>query len=203
MTWSQLRLRFPQRFRALRTWAGSRLVAHQEYSTRPFAFVWDATTRVRGLPFYGLDHLSEDGAVFSGRLAGLLKLFSGSDREVRRASMLRYLSESIWFPQVLAGDEIRWEEVDPRRARALLTAGGETVEGVFEFDEEPKPVAFSAMRPRDVNGKSVPTMWRGELWEHVRVDGVEIPSRAKVSWMLEEGPFTYWEARIEGLRFWG
>jgi hypothetical protein len=178
------------------------LRAAQEYTVDPAAFVWDATIRVSGVPFYGLDTLTEDSVLFSGRLAGLVTLFSGSDLEVRRSSMLRYLGEIVWLPQALARTgTVRWEPIDGRSARAFLESGGQSISGVFAFDDEGRPVSFSATRPRDVNGKTVPTPWRGEYWDYVRVDGVEIPSKAKVSWLLPEGPFTYWEAEIHDLAF--
>lgn len=43
--------------------------------------------------------------------------------------------------------------------------------------------------------------WRGEYWDFARVEGVEVPMSAKVSWELPEGPFTYWEARMQGHRY--
>lgn len=182
--------------------AGSPLRARQVYAIEPLGFVWDADVRVGGVPVYGLDRLSEGAATFSGRLAGLVTLFSSEGPDVRRASLLRVLAEAVWFPQALAGGgAVRWAPVDAHRARAILTVGGDTVEGVFEFDPTDRPVAFTAERPRDVGGRSVLTPWRGEYTDWVRVDGVEVPARAEVSWLLPEGRHTYWEAAIENLRF--
>lgn len=181
---------------------GAKMAARQVYSVTPAAFAWDADIRIGGMPFYGLDYLSENEGVFSARLLGLIQVASGSDREIRRSSMLRYLGELAWLPYAAVGnDAIRWEAVDERRARVHFTSGGETVSGVFEFDDEGRPVAFSAVRPRDVDGRSEPTPRRGAYWDFVRVEGVEVPVSAKVSWDLPEGPFTYWEARMQNHRF--
>ena len=42
-------------------------------------------------------------------------------------------------------------------------------------------------RPRAVGGRMVPTRWQGRCFDYREMDGCRIPTRAVVSWLLEDG----------------
>jgi len=55
---------------------------------------------------------------------------------------------------------------------------------------------FSPGRPRTVGKTVVETPWAGRFSDYVDFDQARVPSRAEVAWMLPDGAFTYWRARV-------
>ena len=45
----------------------------------------------------------------------------------------------------------------------------------------------------------MPTPWRGKFSEYKTFDGVRVPTRAEVAWLLRDGPFTYFRGQVTGL----
>jgi hypothetical protein len=177
--------------------------AGQLFSVQAPGLVWHADLSiVPGLPIEVRDSLLDGRGLFGGRVFGLFTVAAGEGPDVDEATLVRYLSESVWFPYaLLPSDWLRWEAVDQRSARALLTDRGRTVAGVFSFDAESRPIAFDAKRPRDVHGAAVPTPWHVDLGAHARMAGVELPTSGAVSWELPEGKFEYGRFEVVELAF--
>jgi hypothetical protein len=55
---------------------------------------------------------------------------------------------------------------------------------------------FTPERARDVDGRAVPTAWRGRFFASDERDGMRIPMRGEVEWLLPGGPQVYWRGRI-------
>src|ERR1700757_2861237 len=55
-------------------------------------------------------------------------------------------------------------------------------------------------RSRVVGHRIVPTRWQGRCCDYREMDGYRIPTRAVVSWLLDEGPFEYWRGRVTAFR---
>jgi hypothetical protein len=177
--------------------------ANQLFSVQAPGLVWQANMRMLpGLPVLVRDAFVGGRGEFGGRVFGLFTVASGIGPEVDVATLIRYLSEAIWFPYALLPSEwLHWEALDNRSARAILTDRGRSVTGVYTFDAEGRPVAFDAERPRDVEGKPVRTPWHVAIERYSRMAGVEIPVLGSVSWMLPEGPLEYGRFEIVNLKF--
>lgn len=177
--------------------------AEQLFSVQAPGLVWQARMKlIPGLPILVRDTFIAGHGAFGGRLLGLVTVAAGSGPETDQATLVRYLSEAIWFPYaLLPGERLRWESIDARSARALLTDRGRTVTGIYTFDESGRPVAFDADRARDVAGKPVRTPWHVTLEKHTRMAGVEIPAIGSVTWRLPEGPLEYGRFEVTALAF--
>jgi hypothetical protein len=55
-------------------------------------------------------------------------------------------------------------------------------------------------RPRMVGHRIVPTRWQGHCCDYREMNGCRIPTRAVVSWLLEDGLFEYWRGRVTAFR---
>ena len=51
-------------------------------------------------------------------------------------------------------------------------------------------------RPREAGGRFVPTGWRGEFSDYRDFDGIRLPAHAEVSWLLDDGPYTYFRGDL-------
>jgi hypothetical protein len=146
--------------------------------------------------------------LLSGRGNMLVKPMSAfaiadaSGPEIDRASMLRWLAESVWFPYAFVGDAIQWEPIDERSARASIRCNGAPIHAVFEMDKEGRIVALHADRYRDIGGgRLVLTAWSGRYADYLEFGGFRVPSAVEITWNLPEGPFTYARFRITALEY--
>ena len=55
-------------------------------------------------------------------------------------------------------------------------------------------------RPRVAGSRIVPTRWQGRCCDYREMNGCRIPTRAVVSWLMEDGPLEYWRGRVTALR---
>ena len=171
----------------------------------PVGFVWDA--RIRMMP--GVPVLVRDGFVagagsMHASLFGLITIVSQEGTpEIASAALMRYLAEAVWCPTALLPSQgVRWASVDDSTARATLSVGPITVSLDYRFGADGLVRGIYAPdRGRDVNGTSIPTPWQGRWSEWGEQDGMGIPLRGEVEWILPEGPQPYWRGRVTSIRF--
>ncbi|MBI2188996.1 MAG: hypothetical protein HYU37_18000 [Acidobacteria bacterium] len=171
----------------------------------PPGFVWDA--RIRQAPLLSVrvrDGYLEGTGMMQARLANLIPVVDErGSAHLSAAALQRYLAEAPWLPTaLLPGSGVRWDPIDPTRARATLTDRGHAVAVEFEFGSRGEIVrTFAPDRYRDVNGTGVPTPWVGRHMEYAEVYGMRIPMQSEVAWMLPDGPFAYWRGHIQQIEF--
>ena len=173
--------------------------ATQHVTARPPGFVWDATIRVApGMSMRVRDSYIGGVGRMHGRFAGLVPVVDQSGTpEMASGSLHRYLAEAPWIPTaLLPAAGVRWDAIDATTARATISDFGTTVSVVFEFNERGEIVGMAAERFRDVGGTPVLTPWAGRFRSYRDIGGMMVPEEGEVSWMLPEGPHTYWRARI-------
>ena len=123
-----------------------------------------------------------------------------SGAEIDQGSKLRWLGEAVWFPYGFVGDQIQWEPIDERSAKATLLGDGLPVSATFEVDKEGKIVYSRPDRYRDVGGgKAVLTPWIGRCADYCDFNGLRVPSSVEVVWNLQDGEFSYVRFRVTNL----
>jgi hypothetical protein len=179
--------------------------ATQHFGARPPGFVWDA--RIRMAPGLGIcvrDALIDGRGSMRASALGLLTMVNVERTpEINAGALHRYLAEAVWFPTALLPSQgVVWTPVDDWHARATLTAGSTTVWLDYEFGEDGLVRGvFTPERARDVNGHGVPTPWRGRWFEYEVHDGMRVPVRGEVEWILPEGPQVYWRGRVTEISY--
>ena len=59
-------------------------------------------------------------------------------------------------------------------------------------------VSVDAARRADEGGTGVPTRGRAQVWDRARVDGMTVPRRGEVAFLLPDGPAAYRRGRLAG-----
>ncbi|HET7246417.1 MAG TPA: DUF6544 family protein [Streptosporangiaceae bacterium] len=164
------------------------LQAQEWFSVRPPGFVWDATMRVAGIPVGRARDMYQGG---QGRMlvkaASLVTVADVEGEEMDQGSMMRYLSEVMWFPSALLEDNISFQAIDAASARVTLTDHGKAATATLLFDAAGRLTNFVARRyaiagkSRDFQTWSVPVADYGEF------EGLRLPARVKAVWKLAEG----------------
>ncbi|MEZ4990491.1 MAG: DUF6544 family protein [Saprospiraceae bacterium] len=174
----------------------------QWFGVRQPAFLWYAQVGGNSpMQLSGKDKLLNGQGHMLIKLFSLLSIVDAKGPEIDQGTQVRYLAEIIWFPAVALEDFIQWEALDEARAKAKLRAGNQSVDGIFFFNSDGKVIAFEADRHYQRDGESTLETW------HIDIDaesyrsfrGISVPTRAKVSWLLKEGAFTWLELEIVNL----
>ena len=179
--------------------------ATQHFAVGPAAFVWDARITM-GPGITALVRDAFEGGVGSMRasLFGVVPVMRVEGTpEIAAGALMRYLAEAVWFPMaLLPGAGVEWTAVDDTTARAALESGGIRVELDFHFGPDGLVErVYSPARMRDVAGRGVPTPWQGRFSDYQVRNGIMVPIRGEVEWLLPQGPAPYWRGTIGQLTF--
>jgi hypothetical protein len=183
-------------------WAPFTAVEH--FSVFPPGFVWDA--RIRMAPLLNANvrdsYVGGEG-VMHGSLGGMLSVVDQRGTvEMATSTLLRYLAEAPWTPTaLLPASGVLWEAIDRSSARASITDSGITVSMDVRFGTRGEIVEINALRHRDLAGEQVLTPWRGVFGDYQRVEGMMVPGRGEVGWILDGAWLPYWRGRNTAWEF--
>jgi hypothetical protein len=176
--------------------------AIQESSLQEIAFSWRARMRMLPLlPVYVLDRYAAGVGTGEVRLFGRIPIMRESGRQVGEGSALRYLAELPWAPQaMLANGQLEWRDVDAKTVEVATQLASTRVCVQFRFDGAGNIVGgWTESRPHKEEGRYVPRAWGGVYSDYGVLGGIEIPTRAEVTWQLPGGPFTWFRGTITSL----
>ncbi|TVP87253.1 MAG: hypothetical protein EA344_02075 [Alkalicoccus sp.] len=122
-----------------------------------------------------------------------------NNKKANQSTLQRYLLEMAWYPSAALSPFVSWKAVDDYTATAVMSYCGCTGEGTFHFSEAGELVRLSAYRFRDKDDEE-PTEWTADALEYMEVDGIRMPYRIAVSWMLPEGKFTWYTFAVTDIR---
>ena len=177
----------------------------QRVVIRRAGFVWDGCVsmmpglRVRVHDAYvageGILHAAVQGIVPVANLRG-----SG---DLAQGELTRFFAEAVWYPtRLLPNQGVHWSAVDDHSARATLKDGDHTGTLLFHFNEEGLIDLVNAeARARRVDGRMVPTRWRGRFWNYAIRDGMRVPLEGEVAWLLPDRAQPYWRGRVTELKY--
>ena len=126
------------------------------------------------------------------KLLSLITLADQSGPDMDQSTAALWLQEICWFPDAALSEGIAWEAIDANSARATLTHPGQTVSGVFTFDEEGRLIQFEAERYRSGGGGTSLDPFLARYDAYGEFHGVRVPVRGEGIWRLSSGEeFSY------------
>jgi hypothetical protein len=177
----------------------------QRVVTRRPGFDWDARIVViPGLVVRVHDAYVQGEGILHAALLAMFPLVSQHGTpELAQGELMRFLAEAPWYPTALLPSQgVRWEPMDDHSARATLTDRKVSASLVFRFGADGLIESVLAeKRARLVAGRSIPTPWLGRWSEWQRLNGVRVPTRGEVAWLLPTGPRPYWRGGLTGIRY--
>lgn len=173
--------------------------AIQYYTVNPPGLIW--SVMVRPLPILwiaGRDLYHHGRGRMLIKVLSLVRVVDAEGPEMDQGSLLRFLIEMMLVPSVAVADYVRWEPVDGRRARAVMTYAGVTADLVIEFGSDALPARATAKRYYDGGSQGFSLMdWEVVATEPREVHGLRSPTQVEVIWHTPEGAFPYFRGRIE------
>jgi hypothetical protein len=135
------------------------------------------------------------------KVASLLPVVDAGGEETGRGSMMRYLSEMIFFPAAFPGGNISFQAVDQGLAQVTLTGHGRTATGTIYVDGQGRLTDFVGMRYRMAGGRQVLTAWPAPVTAYGEFEGLRLPVRGKAVWKLPDGDLEYVDVTITELHY--
>lgn len=116
-----------------------------------------------------------------------------SNEKLNESSLHRFLLELPWYPTAAVEEYMTWEEIDKESAKGILSYEGMTVEAIFYFDGDGSLIRVESLRykERDEGAKRIPCI--GEIKGHSVVEGLKIPNRINITWIINGEPFTWYK----------
>lgn len=175
------------------------LTAQQWYTTDPPGFVWDGTLRVASLPVVRARDTYRDGhGAMLIKAASLVTVQDATGAEMDHSSLVRYLSEVMWFPAAFLGANITFQPVDQTSAQVTVTDRGRKVTATLLFDRQGRLTEFLGQRHATLDGPlqswSVPITAYGDL------AGLRLPVRAAAVYHFPERDLEYIDVTITALQ---
>lgn len=161
------------------------------------AFLWHVNLSM--LPIIktrGRDFFIDGDAEMEVKIGGLIAVVNENNNvKLNESALHRFLLELPWYPTAALEDYITWEEVDENRSKAVLTYQGIQVSAIFTFDAVGKLHKIEALRyyGNDSDAKRIPCI--GVVTDYAEFNGLQIPYRFEVTWMLDENEYTWYKLK--------
>lgn len=176
--------------------------ALQHINVRRPAFHWALDLDFHPfLPIKGRDMLYQEKASMEIRLFSLLKAVNEKDnRKLDESALHRFLLELAWYPSAALEDYMSWQELEGNKARAILSLKGMQVEADFYFDDDGYVEAMEAYRYKETGPEAKRLLCRGRVTEHRQVEGLTLPYRCEISWLIDGAFFTWYTFENQEIR---
>lgn len=139
-----------------------------------------------------------------GVIAKAITLFDQTGEDMDKACLATFLAESLFAPTILLQDYIVLEEIRDFEVRATISYKGQTVSGIFTFNEQYEMISFTtndrAVVGTDGSMEYVP--WSA-LCSGYRFSerGIKYPTKFQAVWNYPEGDFVYFDGVISGVTY--
>jgi len=178
--------------------------AEQYFTTEVPAFLW--RVKLMMAPFIWIEGRD---MYYQGKGNMLIKILStitvadATGREMDISSLIRFLSETPWFPTaLLPSDYIEWKEIDSNSARAVIKDNGYTASGIFTFNEKGEIIKFVTNdRYMESDGKYFKEQWTGYYRNYQEIEGMKIPIEGEVEWNLSDRDLQYAKLKITDIQY--
>ncbi len=177
--------------------------AEQYITTHKPGFIWKVNMSMIPLVnVTGRDIFIDGEGSMQIKIATLIPVVNVEGNEKADQSTLqRYLMELMWYPSAAISEYITWESIDEHSAKATMTYNGTPGSVTFHFDEDGDVIKTSAFRYKDTDKNAPLVECIGEIKENRIVDGLKIPTKADISWVLDEGVFTWYKLEIYDVKY--
>jgi hypothetical protein len=140
---------------------------------------------------------------FSNGIGGMIIKFNtlfniGEEygKKINKASMQRFMAESIWLPSIAQRKYINWENIDSLSAKATMKLNNTSVTGIYFFNNNFDFKKFECQRYKNNDSDSKELKWVAEAVEYKDINGIRIPNKVKASWYINDKKWTWIEIEI-------
>lgn len=168
--------------------------------------IWQAKSRINGLPVRGADRLVDGEGSMDWRLLGIVPAMRASGDHVTRSASGRLQAEFIWLPSALLQPGVAWAAPDEAHIEATLTVAGHTQTMTLKVDDDGRPQSLSLPRWGNPGGGDFGLFPFGAILEEERRFGAfTIPTKLSVGWHFGTDRFKaegeFFRCHINGAKY--
>jgi hypothetical protein len=160
-------------------------------------------SKIKGIPFEGLDSYENGIGSMKGVIAKVIPLFDERGAAMDKACLVTFLADGMLFPNTLLKDYISWESIDDTHAKAVISYYGIFASGIFTFDDNGVIVSFktSDRASIDMDGTTRFSEWSALCSDYKETGGILHPTVLKAVWHYPEGDFTYFDGNNVSIEY--
>jgi hypothetical protein len=184
--------------------AGMSGPAHQIDIVDPPRRLFFMETRMYGLPVAVLHDYDGDRVTMQVRLARLFNVVNLSGPELSKAETVTVLNDlAAYAPSALAGPQFTWKAIDDAQAEVTFRNGPHVVSAMLKFSGEGDLVNFHSADRSELqsDGTLKVLPWSTPLSDYREFQGRRAPAKGEAVYDREDGPFTYGQFAVTGVRF--
>ena len=173
---------------------------------RDRGMVWQARTRMFGLPVTGYDRFVGGVGEMRWKIARVLPLVSGRGPDIARSAAGRWKAELIWLPPALLGEHVEWSTPAPDLARANFALTGDAGALDLRVGEDGRLISVKFARWGNPGGGAFAYHDFGALVNAEETfGGYTIPTQVRVGWYFDGAHFQnegeFFRATIDNAEF--
>jgi len=135
------------------------------------------------------------------KISGLYTIGDSKGAEINQGTMIRFLSETFWFPSFALSKYVSWKQIDGNTAMATMNFNGAGENVLITFTPEGDVKKIEAERFGEFDGKFSKEKWVIVNTAYKEFEGIRISSESEVTWQLQSGDFTWLKLEITGLEY--
>ena len=172
------------------------ITGEQYFSTEKPAFIWKGITSM----FVARDmYIANEGRLIATIFSTINVVDTHGKQQYNEGELLRWLSESVWFPtNLLPSERLKWTAIDDFSAKLTFEYQKLSLFYIITFNEKAEISQMETKRYMDEK--------RQETWiikpdNYQEKNGIIIPTKAEVFWRLKEGDFSYAKFNVTRIEY--
>ena len=199
-----VRMRLSGTFRrpGAESWDPMTATQYAAASTPAFVFIGE-TDVLPGVRATAMD------AYVDGRMQMMVRIMSAITvvdevdvPELNDSSLMRFFLEAPLFPTaLLPNPHLKWEAIDSRAARAVISKGAFRRSFRVSFDDEGRILRYDAEHRAQANGRFHGAGEHARRADYREVDGVMVPMTFEIARVIDGEIRPFWRGRVERIEF--
>lgn len=157
-----------------------------------------------GVPFEGYDYYIDGIGGMKGVLGKAITLFHQKGAHMDKASLVTYLAESFFSPNIFLQDFITFETIDEYHLKAVINYKDTVASGIFEFNESGEMIKFTSNDRGNVatDGTIISVPWTAACGKYrENADGLRVPTTFQAIWNYSDGDSIYFDGIIDSIKY--
>lgn len=157
-----------------------------------------------GVPFEGYDYYIDGIGGMKGVLGKAITLFHQKGAHMDKASLVTYLAESFFSPNIFLQDFITFETIDEYHLKAVINYKDTVASGIFEFNESGEMTKFTSNDRGNVatDGTIISVPWTAACGKYrENADGLRVPTTFQAIWNYSDGDSIYFDGIIDSIKY--
>ena len=171
------------------------ITGEQYFSTQKPGFIWKGTTS----KFTARDmYLANKGRLIV-TLFSLINVVNGKGEQYNQGELLRWLSESVWFPtNLLPNENLQWSPIDKYTAKITFMYNGLSLFYTVTFNDKDEIIKLETKRY--MNAKNLET-WICKKSNYKEMNNMLVPTATETIWKLVKGDLSYAKFNVTSIKY--